>query len=117
MNEIGRVYDRPWGSYRTIEQRQNYQIKHIKVYPGKRLSLQYHFKRDEHWTIIKGTSVTQLDDASIEMTVNESIFIPRKSKHRITNATDEIVEFIEIQIGEYLGEDDIVRLEDDFGRQ
>ena len=116
MNEIGKIYERPWGYYRTIEQKDNYQIKHIKVKPGKRLSLQYHFKRDEHWTIVKGKGIVQLNDTSIELGVNEAIFIPKEAKHRITNNTDQFVEFIEIQIGDYLGEDDIVRLEDDFGR-
>ena len=116
MNETGKIYERPWGYYRTIEQKANYQIKHITVKPGKRLSLQYHFKRDEHWTIIKGKGIAQLNDKSIELRINDTIYIPKESKHRMTNNTDEFVEFIEIQIGDYLGEDDIVRLEDDFGR-
>ncbi len=116
MNETGKIYKRPWGSYRTIEQKGNYQIKHITVNPGERLSLQYHFKRSEHWTIIKGTGTAQLDDKSIELGINDTIFIPKESKHRITNNTKKSVEFIEIQIGDYLGEDDIVRLEDDYGR-
>jgi len=116
MNEVGIIYERPWGYYRTIEQKENYQIKYITVKPKNRLSLQYHFERDEHWTIIKGTCVVQLDDKSIELGVNDTIFIPKQSKHRIINNTDEFVELIEIQIGNYLGEDDIVRLEDDFGR-
>ena len=116
MNEIGKIYEKPWGSYRTIEQKDNYQIKHIRVQPRKRLSLQYHFKRDEHWIIIKGIGTCQLDNKSIELGLNDTIFIPRESKHRMTNNTDEFVEFIEIQIGDYLGEDDIIRIEDDFGR-
>ena len=116
MNEPGIIYERPWGDYRTIEQKENYQIKHIRVKPGKRLSLQYHFKRDEHWTIIRGRGIAQLNDKSIELGINDIIFIPKESKHRMINNTDEFVEFIEIQIGSYLGEDDIVRLEDDFGR-
>jgi mannose-6-phosphate isomerase-like protein (cupin superfamily) len=116
MNITGKIYERPWGYYRTIEQKENYQIKHIRVKPRKRLSLQYHHKRDEHWTIIKGTGSAQLDDQTVELGINDTIFIPKKSKHRMANNTDEFVEFIEIQIGDYLGEDDIVRLEDDFGR-
>ena len=111
-----KTVEKPWGCYRTIEQKANYQIKHITVKPRKRLSLQYHFKRDEHWTIIKGKGVAQLNDTPIELGINDTIFIPKESKHRMTNNTDESVEFIEIQIGDYLGEDDIVRLEDDFGR-
>ena len=116
MNEVGIIYERPWGYYRTIEQKENYQIKYITVKPKNRLSLQYHFKRDEHWTIIKGTGIAQLNDKSIELGINDTIFIPKESKHRMINNTDRFVEFIEIQIGNYLGEDDIVRLEDDFGR-
>ena len=116
MNEIGKIYNRPWGSYRTIEQRENYQIKHIIVYPGQRLSLQYHLKRDEHWTIIKGIGKMQLDEEIFELSINESVYIPKQSKHRITNQSNSNIEFIEIQIGTYLGEDDIVRLSDDYGR-
>ena len=116
MNQVGEIYTRPWGTYRTIEQKDNYQIKHIIVKPNKRLSLQYHFKRDEHWTVIKGNGIVDLDGKEHELSVNGSIFIPKESKHRMTNRTSEDVEFIEIQIGDYLGEDDIVRVEDDFGR-
>tara|TARA_E500000178_G_C16394639_1_gene475926 strand:+ start:72 stop:434 length:363 start_codon:yes stop_codon:yes gene_type:complete len=116
MNQEGIIYERPWGTYRTIEQKDNYQIKHIVVKPGKRLSLQYHHHRDEHWTIIKGKGSMQLDENVIEMTLNDRIFIPKESKHRMSNLTDSDVEFLEIQIGDYLGEDDIVRIEDDFGR-
>ena len=116
MNEVGKTYERPWGNYRTIEQEDNYQIKHIRVNPRCRLSLQYHLHRDEHWTIIKGTGEAQLDNNSFQLGVNDTIFIPRESKHRMTNNTDDFVEFIEIQIGDYLGEDDIVRLEDDYNR-
>jgi len=116
MNEIGKIYERPWGFYRTIEQKANYQIKHITVKPKKRLSLQYHFKRDEHWTMIKGNGIAQLNDTTITLGINDTLFIPKESIHRMKNNTDEVVEFIEIQIGDYLGEDDIIRLEDDFGR-
>ena len=91
-------------------------MKRISVKPGKRLSLQYHHHRDEHWTIIKGKGSMQLDENVIEMTLNDRIFIPKESKHRMSNLTDSDVEFLEIQIGDYLGEDDIVRIEDDFGR-
>ena len=116
MNQVGEIYTRPWGTYRTIEQKDNYQIKHIVVKPDKRLSLQYHFKRDEHWTVIKGHGIVELDGKEHVLSVNSSIFIPKEAKHRMTNKTSEDVEFIEIQIGDYLGEDDIVRVEDDFGR-
>ena len=116
MNEVGKTYERPWGTYRTIELGSNYQIKHIIVHPNKRLSLQYHHHRDEHWTVIKGQGVAQVDDETINMGVNDSIVISKLSKHRISNHGEDDLEFIEIQIGEYLGEDDIVRIEDDFDR-
>lgn len=117
MNVVGQIYERPWGTYRTIEQRDNYQLKHIVVKPGKRLSLQYHHHRDEHWTVIKGKGTVQLNEASIDLELNGRVFIPKLSKHRMSNNTEEDVEFLEIQIGDYLGEDDIVRVEDDFGRK
>lgn len=117
MNTVGKIYERPWGTYRTIEIKNNYQIKNITVKPNKRLSLQYHNNRDEHWTVIKGTGTVQLNEKIINLKLNETIFIPKLSKHRMTNNTDKDIEFIEIQIGDYLGEDDIVRIEDDFGRK
>lgn len=120
MNQIGHVYTRPWGTYRTIEQTSkdtnNYQIKHIVVFPKKRLSLQYHEHRHEHWTVIQGSGVATIDGTEIPMEVHSSVYIPVRSSHRMTNPTDKPMEFIEIQLGSYLGEDDIVRLEDDFGR-
>ena len=116
MNIVGQIYERPWGTYRTIEQKDNYQLKHIVVKPGKRLSLQYHHSRDEHWTVIKGKGTVQLDEISSDLELNGRIFIPKLAKHRMSNHTEEDVEFLEIQIGDYLGEDDIVRVEDDFGR-
>jgi len=116
MNEVGQIYQRPWGTYKTIEQSNNYQVKHIVVYPGKRLSLQYHKHRNEHWTIVNGKGTAQLNDKSIKMDVGSFIVIPKLAKHRMSNETEENLEFIEIQVGSYLGEDDIVRVEDDFGR-
>ena len=116
MNQEGKTYERPWCTYRTVEQRGNYQIKHIVVFPHKRLSLQYHNHREEHWTVIKGEGIATVGEDDILMKVNKSVYIPLQKIHRMTNETSENVEFLEIQIGDYLGEDDIVRLEDDFGR-
>lgn len=117
MNEVGKTYERPWGTYKTIEQINNYQVKHITVYPEKRLSLQYHSHRNEYWTVVKGEGVAQLDDKIIKMSIGDFIVIPKLSKHRMTNQSkSENLEFIEIQVGNYLGEDDIVRIEDDFDR-
>lgn len=117
MNQIGIIYERPWGTYRTIEQKNNYQIKHIIVFPHKRLSLQYHYHRDEHWTVISGYGVASVDGKDFPLEINDNVFIKKEKPHRMTNPTDTPMEFIEIQIGDYLGEDDIVRLEDDFGRK
>ena len=109
---------RPWGWYINVEgnDHSGYKVKRIGVYPGKRLSLQSHNHRSEHWVITKGMARVQLNDDFVEMGPNEHIFIPVKSLHRMENIGEEIVEFIETQIGDYLGEDDIVRYEDDFGR-
>ena len=109
---------RPWGWYINVEgdDYSGYKVKRIGVYPGKRLSLQSHNNRSDPWVICKGKARVQLDDDYIEMGPNEHVFIPVKSLHRMENIGDEIVEFVETQIGEYLGEDDIVRYEDDFGR-
>ena len=109
---------RPWGWYINIEgnDHSGYKVKRIGVYPGKRLSLQSHNRRSEHWVITKGRARVQLNDDFFEMEPNEHIFIPVKSLHRMENIGDEMVEFIETQIGDYLGEDDIVRYQDDFGR-
>lgn len=109
---------RPWGWYINVEgnDHSGYKVKRIGVYPGKRLSLQSHNHRSEHWVITKGLARVQLNDDFVEMGPNEHIFIPVKSLHRMENIGEEMVEFIETQIGDYLGEDDIVRYQDDFGR-
>lgn len=107
---------RPWGSYESLAFGDGYQVKHIVVKPGAALSLQLHHKRAEHWTVIRGTALVTLDDREFKLEVNESIFIPLGSKHRLTNEGSEPVEIIEVQVGEYLGEDDIVRFDDRYGR-
>ena len=91
-------------------------VKRIGVNPGKRLSLQRHHKRSEHWVITKGTAKVQVGKDFIILHKNQHVYIPKETLHRMENIGDEMVEFIETQIGEYLGEDDIVRYEDDFGR-
>lgn len=107
---------RPWGSYESLATGEGYQVKHIIVNPGASLSLQLHHRRAEHWTVIKGTGLIRCDDKEFMLHVNESTFIPLGSKHRLTNSGKEAVEIIEVQIGDYLGEDDIVRFEDIYGR-
>lgn len=107
---------RPWGSYESLAAGDGYQVKHIIVNPGASLSLQLHHRRAEHWTVIKGAGMIRCDDKEFMLHVNESTFIPLGSKHRLTNPGKEAVEIIEVQIGDYLGEDDIVRFEDIYGR-
>jgi len=109
---------RPWGWYINVEgnDHSGYKVKRIGVYPGKRLSLQSHNHRGEHWVITKGNARVQLDETFMDMGPNEHVFIPVKALHRMENIGDEMVEFVETQIGDYLGEDDIIRYQDDFGR-
>jgi len=109
---------RPWGWYKNIEGSDygGFKVKVITVYPGKRLSLQSHNHRSEHWVIVKGSAKVELDYKDHFLNCNESIYIPLKSLHRIENVGNTNLEFTETQIGSYLGEDDIVRYQDDFGR-
>ena len=113
MLEIG---ERPWGKYFVLADEPNYKLKRIEVNPGQRLSYQYHHKRQEQWTIIEGNPTIILDDEVIELSYGKSIFIPVGAKHRIMNLTDNPVVLIEVQTGSYFGEDDIIRLEDDYSR-
>lgn len=107
---------RPWGYYEVLEDTPDHKVKRITVYPGKRLSLQRHGKRDEHWYLLEGSAVVTIGCTEQELGKNDSINIPRGTVHRILNRGPENVIFIEVQTGEYFGEDDIERLEDDFGR-
>jgi mannose-6-phosphate isomerase len=112
-----REFDRrPWGSYTVLEEASTFKVKRIDVLPRKRLSYQKHSKRAEHWFVVTGTAKVTLDDEEIIVNAGESIDIPIGAAHRVENPGDEDLIFIEVQRGTYLGEDDIVRLEDDFGR-
>jgi mannose-6-phosphate isomerase len=115
-NIVGKVYERPWGTYQTLAQSEGYQVKVITVVPGGRLSLQKHFKRAEHWVVVRGIATVTVDDSVKEYSVNEHVYIPLESVHRLENFTDAEVALIEVQVGGYLGEDDIVRLEDVYKR-
>lgn len=107
---------RPWGSYQALAAGTGYQVKHIIVNPGAALSLQLHHQRAEHWTAIKGIGQVTCDDREFRLLPNETTFIPLGAKHRLSNPGTEPVEIIEVQVGNYLGEDDIVRFEDRYGR-
>ncbi len=114
MLEIG---ERPWGKYFVIEDEAHYKLKRIEVNPGQRLSYQFHHHRQEFWTIVEGEAVVTLDDKEFDLKYGESIFIPLGSKHRIENRGSELLVLVEVQTGTYFGEDDIVRLQDDYKRE
>lgn len=107
---------RPWGSFTILEYEKGYKIKRIEVKPGKRLSLQKHFHRNEHWIVLSGTATVEIDGTESLVRPNESIYIKMGQKHRLSNYGKIPVVLIEAQVGEYTGEDDIVRLEDDYKR-
>lgn len=108
---------RPWGNYRTLAIGDRYQVKEIEVYPGKRLSLQKHHHRAEHWVIVEGSAIVTRDAEEHLLSENQSIYLPLGAVHRLENPGKIPLRLIEVQSGSYLGEDDIVRLEDDFHRE
>jgi len=107
---------RPWGTFTVLDEGDNFKVKRIEVLPGKRLSYQKHAQRAEHWVVVQGTARVTLDDKEITISVGEAIDIGIGAAHRVENPGNELLVFIEVQRGGYLGEDDIVRLQDDFGR-
>jgi mannose-1-phosphate guanylyltransferase / mannose-6-phosphate isomerase len=111
-----RKVQRPWGSYEGIDEGDRFQVKRIIVSPGSQLSLQMHHHRAEHWIVVKGTALVENGDKEILLAENESTYIPLGEKHRLTNPGKIPLELIEVQSGTYLGEDDIVRFEDTYGR-
>lgn len=108
--------ERPWGAFTVLDEADGYKVKRIEVMPGKRLSYQKHAQRAEHWFIVAGKAKVTLDGKDIFLRPGEYVDIPVGAAHRIENPGEEKVVFIEVQRGAYLGEDDIVRLQDDFGR-
>ncbi len=112
----GQKDTRPWGTWEILDAGENFCVKRICVTPGNILSLQLHHHRNEHWIIVKGEAVVTLGNEEIVRKADESIYIPVETKHRIQNKTAEDMEFIEIQTGDNLDENDIVRFEDKYGR-
>jgi len=108
--------ERPWGRFTVIDAGPNYQVKQLEVDPGRRLSLQYHNYRAEHWVVVQGLARVTIGAEIKDVARNESVFVPPKTAHRLENPGSEPLRIIEVQTGTYLGEDDIVRLADDFGR-
>ena len=109
--------ERPWGRFFVLHDEHNYKLKRIQVDPGGRLSYQYHQKRSEVWTIIEGEGTITLEDKVKEYSKGQTILIPQGIKHRIENKGVVKLVFIEVQTGSYFGEDDIVRIEDDYNRK
>ncbi len=113
---LHREVHRPWGSYDSVDAGDGFQVKRIKVKPGARLSLQSHTRRAEHWIVVRGVARVTRDNDVFELFANQSTYIPIGAKHRLENPGAEMLELIEVQSGDYLGEDDIVRYEDVYGR-
>ena len=107
---------RPWGRYTILDEGVGYKVKRIEVLPGKRLSYQKHAQRAEHWMVVAGMARMTLEEQILMLGPGDTVDIPIGAAHRIENPGEEQLIFIEIQRGDYLGEDDIVRLQDDFGR-
>lgn len=117
LSETSPKFDRrPWGTFTVLDEGDGFKVKRIEVFPGKRLSYQKHSQRAEHWFIVRGTAKVTLNDREVTVRAGEAIDIKIGDAHRVENIGSELLVFIEVQRGEYLGEDDIVRLQDDFGR-
>ncbi len=116
-DRIGKRNERPWGAWTVLETGPGYKVKRLEVLPGKRLSLQKHFHRSEHWVVVQGTARVTNGKRVFLLETNQSTFIPLGAVHRLENADSGPLMVIEVQSGNDLRETDIVRLEDDFGRR
>ena len=115
-HKVHRTVHRPWGTYTVLEEGSGFKIKRIEVKPGASLSLQMHHRRSEHWIVVSGTATVVNGERELVIRTNESTFIPARNKHRLANTTPDPLVIIEVQSGDYLGEDDIVRFDDVYGR-
>jgi mannose-1-phosphate guanylyltransferase/mannose-6-phosphate isomerase len=113
---LHRKVARPWGWYDSVDEGERFKVKRIRVKPGASLSLQMHHHRAEHWIVVKGEAEITNGDQVIHLKENQSTYIPQGQTHRLANRGTEALEIIEVQSGSYLGEDDIVRFEDTYGR-
>lgn len=107
---------RPWGWFETVSEQPGFKIKRIGVFPGQQISLQKHRHRAEHWVVVQGTARVTLDERVFDLSVGQSCDIALGQVHRLANLSTGPVEIVEVQFGDYLGEDDIIRLSDDYGR-
>lgn len=117
MANVHTTAHRPWGTYTVLEDNEGYKVKQITVHSGAKLSLQYHHHRSEHWIVVKGIATVTVNDKTFDLKQNESTYIPKEATHRLENKQKEELTIIEAQVGSYLGEDDIVRLQDDYKRK
>ena len=106
----------PWGKWQVLTKGEGFQVKRLEVNPGRRFSLQFHYRRSEHWVVVSGTGKVTLGERLLKVRPGRHLFIPRKAKHRLQNIGRTPLVVIEVQQGTYLGEDDIVRLQDDYQR-
>jgi mannose-1-phosphate guanylyltransferase/mannose-6-phosphate isomerase len=113
---LHRKVSRPWGWYDSVDEGERFKVKRIQVKPGAKLSLQMHYHRAEHWIVVKGIAEITNGDQVITLAENQSTYIPQGQTHRLANPGKETLEIIEVQSGNYLGEDDIVRFDDIYGR-
>ncbi len=115
-NQAEQKVDKPWGSYQVLDAGKRYQVKRITVNPGEALSLQKHRHRAEHWVVVRGQAKVTRDREVFILAEDQATYLPLGAVHRLENPGDELLELIEVQSGDYLGEDDIVRLEDRYHR-
>ena len=116
LTKVHNLVHRPWGTYEVLYTHENYKIKRIMVNPRKRLSLQKHLHRNEHWVVVKGEATVQVGESIKIIRENESTYIKQEEQHRLSNESNKPIVLIEAQVGSYTGEDDIIRIEDDFRR-
>lgn len=109
--------ERPWGRYEVLEEGTGFKVKRLEVKPGQRLSLQRHAHRSEHWIVVQGTADVVRGDQELQLGEGAHIHIPASTNHRLANSGDQPLAIIEVQFGDYLGEDDIVRIADDYQRE
>ncbi|MBI4431194.1 MAG: phosphomannose isomerase type II C-terminal cupin domain [Candidatus Omnitrophica bacterium] len=107
---------RPWGKYEVLHLEPGFKVKRVEVNPSSRLSLQKHEKREEIWTVVSGEGIAIVDDREIKIKEGSTVHVPLGAKHRIGNTGKTLLIFVEVQLGDYVGEDDIVRFEDDYHR-
>ncbi len=110
------IVERPWGTFESLRLEDNFQVKVLTIFPKMKISLQKHFKRSEHWVVVQGKAKVIVDDQIKKLSRNQAVFIPKESIHRIINESSETLKLVEVQVGEYFGEDDIERIEDMFDR-